>query len=303
MLPYTKEPIKFIEYKDVKIASFVSEDENNIDLKTVNSFGEEWNKFNTFSNKELEVAGSEYFDIVEDTMLKDAIVLDLGCGTGRWSRFIADKVKFIEAVDPSSAIFAAYDFNKDIKNLRITHASIDSLPFEDESFDFVMSLGVLHHIPDTFKALKDLVKKLKKGGYCLIYLYYSLENRNFLYRLLFHFSNLLRLIISKLPAGLKKFACDVIAIVGYMPFVVLARTVKYLFPNKKYFESIPLFYYANKPFNLIRNDSLDRFGTPLEQRFSKKEVVEMMKAAGLTNITVSEEMPCWHAVGQKITKV
>ncbi|MCS6832748.1 MAG: class I SAM-dependent methyltransferase [Flammeovirgaceae bacterium] len=300
MLSYTKPPIKVIEYKNKKIASFVSDNESNIDLKTVQSFGEEWSKFNAFSEKELQVAGAEYFDIVDDYMLKDAVVLDLGCGTGRWSRFIAHKVKFIEAVDPSKAIFSAIDFNEDIQNLRVTHASIDSLPFEDESFDFVMSLGVLHHIPDTPKALRDLVKKLKKGGYCLIYLYYSLENRNLLYRSVFFLSNLLRLVISRMPSALKKFSCDVVALIGYMPFVLLARIVKQLFPTKKYFEAIPLFYYVNKPFNLVRNDALDRFGTPLEQRFSKKEVISMMESAGLSNIKVSEKMPCWHAVGQKL---
>jgi hypothetical protein len=57
--------------------------------------------------------------------------------------------------------------------------------------------------------------------------------------------------------------------------------------------------YHNKSFFVIRNDALDRFGTPLEQRFSKIEIKQMMEKAGLTNIIFSNNMPYWHAVGQK----
>jgi hypothetical protein len=49
----------------------------------------------------------------------------------------------------------------------------------------------------------------------------------------------------------------------------------------------------------MKNDALDRFGTPLEQRFSKTEIVRMMECCGLKNIIVSEKEPYWHAIGQK----
>ena len=51
----------------------------------------------------------------------------------------------------------------------------------------------------------------------------------------------------------------------------------------------------------IRNDALDRFGTSLEQRFSKVEVVTMMENSGLTNIVVSSGTPYYHAVGRRLT--
>ena len=50
---------------------------------------------------------------------------------------------------------------------------------------------------------------------------------------------------------------------------------------------------------MIRNDSLDRFGTPLEQRFTKQQIKEMMEQAGLTEIVFSDNIPFWHAVGKK----
>jgi hypothetical protein len=62
---------------------------------------------------------------------------------------------------------------------------------------------------------------------------------------------------------------------------------------------MPLSIYHDQPFYIIRNDSLDRFGTKLEQRFSRVQVEEMMKKTGLEEIVISPGMPYWHAVGRK----
>ena len=69
--------------------------------------------------------------------------------------------------------------------------------------------------------------------------------------------------------------------------------------GEKWGNKIPLSYYSNKSFNVIRNDSLDRFGTPLEQRFSKKQIEKMMHEAGLHDIKFSNNQPYWHVIGQK----
>jgi hypothetical protein len=57
--------------------------------------------------------------------------------------------------------------------------------------------------------------------------------------------------------------------------------------------------YANKPFYIIRNDALDRFGTPLEQRFSREGIHQMLPDAVLMPILFSEKAPFWHAFGHK----
>ena len=258
-------------FNDSKVSSFISEKESNLDEDTVDSFGEEWLKFNAFTDKEIDIAGSQYFDIVDELVLnKEAVVLDLGCGSGRWTKYIAKKVKLIEAVDPSSAIFSAVKLNEGEANVRVTQASVSNIPFNDNTFDFVISLGVLHHIPDTQQALIDVVKKIKTGGSILLYLYYSLDNRGGLYKFIFNVSTFFRLIISKMSHFLKKLFCDIIAISIYYPLVILTRFLYLLFGTKRWIQKIPLSYYTDKSFNIIRNDTLDRFGTPLEQRFSKK---------------------------------
>ncbi len=299
MKPYSKAPLKIVDGKHKKISVF-NTDVENIDPEVVESFGEEWLKFNHFDERTINTIAAEYFDIITDQMVnKNTYAIDIGCGTGRWSKYLSKKAGFVECVDPSKALYAADLLLADADNVRLTQASTESLPFEDDTFDFAMSIGVLHHIPDTQKAMMDCVKKVKKGGYFYCYLYYSLDNRRWPYKAMFHASNLLRKGVSKMPAKLKKVTCDLLAITLYMPWVLTARLFVKL-GLRKIARTLPLAAYENKSFFVIRNDSLDRFGTTLEQRFSKKEVITMMTNCGLSNIIVSNNTPYHHAVGQKI---
>ena len=301
MIEYSRKPVMEIDFSGVRIASFVSDSDQNIDKDTVNSFGEEWTKFSSFSEEEIKNAGDQYFDIVsEEICNSSSVVLDMGCGTGRWSKYLANRVKFIEAIDPSKAVLSASHLTKDLKNVRVTQAGVDSIPFPDESFDFAMGVGVYHHIPDTQKAVRDTVKKIKKGGYLLIYLYYSLDNRGGVYKFIFKMSTIIRKIVSSMPNRLKKITCDFIALFVYMPFVMLARLFKMFFPKGKVWKKIPLSYYHDKSWNIIKNDALDRFGTPLEQRFSKKALVQILESCGMEDVVVSDGLPYWHAVGRKM---
>ena len=301
-IKYNQEPLSYLETQDRKIASFVNKtnEEKNIDWKTVDSFGDEWTKFNSFSDEEIETIGKEYFEICDDSILnKSMTALDVGCGTGRWSRYVIPRAGFVEAIDPSHAVLAADTLIGHYDNVRITQAEVSNLPFPDNSFDFVFSLGVLHHIPDTPQAMKDCVKKLKPGGHFLVYLYYALDNRSTAFKMLFHLSNVLRVLVNKLPQTIKALVCDILAALIYLPLVSITRFFKYLSPSSSWWKKIPLSAYHNKSFNIMRNDSLDRFGTPLEQRFTKKEITSMMEESGLTDITFSPNVAFWHAVGRK----
>lgn len=101
-----------------------------------------------------------------------------------------------------------------------------------------------------------------------------------------------------MPITLKKVTCDLLAFFVYVPFVWLSRFFSFL-GFKKLAAKIPLSAYANKDFYIIRNDSLDRFGTKLEQRFTRQEIETMMTQAGLSNIKFGENSAFWHAVGKK----
>jgi hypothetical protein len=64
-------------------------------------------------------------------------------------------------------------------------------------------------------------------------------------------------------------------------------------------DDMPLSFYRNQSFYTMRTDCRDRFGTPLELRFSKVEIEAMMRGAGLANIRFSDAAPFWCAVGFK----
>ena len=61
----------------------------------------------------------------------------------------------------------------------------------------------------------------------------------------------------------------------------------------------PLSAYRRASYYMMRNDSLDRFGTRLEQRFTRAEIESMMQHAGLDRIQFSEVEPYWCAVGYR----
>jgi hypothetical protein len=65
-------------------------------------------------------------------------------------------------------------------------------------------------------------------------------------------------------------------------------------------DKLPLNIYQNQSFFVIRNDALNRFGTSLEQRFSRKQIMEMMANSGLGEIIIADTLPYWHAVGKRI---
>lgn len=299
IVPFSNSYKRIVKSKNRDIYEFVLDIEN-IDLQTVDSFGEEWKAFHGFEEKEIQKLGDEYFDIVTPSMMNEnTTVLEVGCGSGRFLKYLSTKAGFLVGIDPSEAIFAADKLLGKNDKIVLAKASANDLPFNNESFDFVCSIGVLHHIPDTFKALQACVNKVKRNGYFYTYLYYNLDNRGLLFRSLYKLSNAFRLGISKLPARPKRFVCDVLAAGVYMPFVLSSRLLRFIGVSENFRKKIPLFGYENRSFYVIRNDSLDRFGTPLEQRFTKKQIQQMLEKAGLTEIIFSNNIPYWHAVGKK----
>ncbi len=155
---------------------------------------------------------------------------------------------------------------------------------------------MLHHIPDTEAGLLACVAKLKPGAPFLLYLYYSFDNRPAWFRLIWKLSNAIRGIICRLPNSLRYTISQVFAALVYFP---LARTALILEKLGLAVDNFPLSQYRHNSFYVMRNDALDRFGTRLEKRFSKKEIQQMMERAGLTDITFSTTS-FWTAVGTKI---
>ena len=163
-------------------------------------------------------------------------------------RYLAPKVGWIEGIDPSNAVVAATENLRGFDNARVTHADLSAVPFPQESFDLVYAIGVLHHMPNTADAMRDCVRFVRPGGAFIVYLYYALDNRGVVFRMLFGMADVVRRVVSRLPSGLKNAVCDVIAVVAYMPFVLLARAVTAIAGYKTAERLVPLAYYSKRSF-------------------------------------------------------
>ncbi len=272
----------------------------NRDQRVIEDFGNEWLEFN-FTKVEKEKifsAYQQYFRIFPwNQISKDSVGFDMGCGSGRWAQFVAPKVKILNCIEPSRAIEVAQQILKDTDNVRFWNETTDTCSIETASQDFGYSLGVLHHIPDTEKALADCARLLKPGAPFLLYLYYNFENKPWWFRAIWKVSDCLRSCISKLPKGAKKMSCDAIAFTVYFPLSRLAWLLEKLGVNV---ENIPLSDYRDKAFYICRNDALDRFGTRLEQRFSRRQITQMLENTGFERITFSNSTPYWCCISYRV---
>jgi SAM-dependent methyltransferase len=271
----------------------------NIDPDTVKSFGDEWSRFDQIrlSNEEAQKIFDEYFSVFPWSLLpSNPVGFDMGCGSGRWARIVAPRVHHLHCIDPSSALNVAQKLLKDQNNVSFHMASVEDKTLSSGSQDFGYSLGVLHHVPDTEAAIRACVDILKPGAPFLVYLYYAFDNRPLAFKVVWNLSDRVRRGICLLPSSLKHFFTDIIAALVYFPLAKFSRIAEMLGISSK---NIPLSYYRNHSFYTMRTDSRDRFGTPLERRFTRAQIRSMMEAAGLRDVQFSETAPFWCAVGLK----
>jgi len=267
--------------------------------KTIEGFGDEWKRFDQskLPIREQEKIFNDYFSIFPWSLLtEDAIGFDMGCGTGRWAEIVARRVKCLHCIDPSVALDVAKVKLKNHDNCVFHNATTDSVNIDHSSMDFGYSLGVLHHIPNTQKGLEDCVKLLKPGAPFLVYLYYAFDNKPFWFKIIFKCSNFLRIGISKLPHPVRYMFSQILALLAYLPLARFSLLLDKMGINT---DNVPLSAYRNCSFYTMRTDSLDRFGTRLEQRFTKKQIEKMMLESGLRDIVFNDSTPYWCAVGVK----
>jgi SAM-dependent methyltransferase len=272
---------------------------SNIDQRTVDSFGDEWLRFDqsAMSEEEASAIFDDYFAIFPWSSLPDAATgFDMGCGSGRWARLVAPKVGHLHCIDPSSALDVARRALAGQTNVTFHRASVDDVALPAGSQDFGYSLGVLHHVPDTAAAIRACVTMLKPGAPFLVYLYYAFDNRGPAFRAAWKVSDWVRRGVRRLPAGPKHAVTDLLALVVYWPLARLAALLERLGLDVS---GIPLSYYRHHSWYTMRTDSRDRFGTPLEQRFSRAQIQAMLEAAGLEQVIFSSRAPFWCAAGIK----
>jgi SAM-dependent methyltransferase len=247
--------------------------------RTRASFGYEWTHFNDW--KPSSATFGDYFSNFDLEWLRGRTVLDAGCGMGRHARQIAPFADTVVAVDFSNAINEAARNVADQANVQCVQGDLTRLPVADNTFDFVFSMGVLHHIADTSGTLWGLVRALKPGGRLRLYLYWK---RTGFAGALLSVVALARKVTVRLPFPVLRVLCWLLS-VGLMAAVVLPyRLLLKLGVDVK--DTWPLSIYTKYPFIVLYNDQFDRFSAPIEKRYSEAEVAALLESAGLREVRV-----------------
>jgi ubiquinone/menaquinone biosynthesis C-methylase UbiE len=272
----------------------------NLDRATVDDFGREWRRFDQrgVSSAELRRTFAEYFALFPwDSLPRDAVGFDAGCGSGRWAGLVAPRVGWLHCIDASAdALAIAKKSLAGLPNVSFHAAPLEAMPLPDNSMDFGYSLGVLHHLPEPSAGLAACVRKLKRGAPMLLYIYYAFDNRPAWFRLLWRASDALRQLVSRAPFRLKSVVAELIAACVYWPLARGAQVYERLGGN---IANWPLGAYRWRSYYAMRTDALDRFGTRLERRMTRTQIKTLMENAGLRDICFRDAMPFWCAVGYK----
>ena len=187
--PFTNEPLEETDthliHKNSKypiidgIPKFVQSESNDDQYKIQKCISYQWTKSDfgqpeKFSDEAIKQDIIETMDLTEEdlTLFNDKLVLDVGVGSGASSRLWSPRAKEFHGIDIGDGIYRAKNTLKNsTKNPILSHADLHHLPYKDESFDVIVSNGVLHHTPSTKLALKSIYPKLKKGGIIIFYIY------------------------------------------------------------------------------------------------------------------------------------
>jgi len=262
------------------IPRFVDVPDDETARRTQASFGYEWTHFNDW-----QASGTtnfnDYFQGLDLAGLHNAAVLDAGCGMGRHARQAAAHARQVVAVDFSRAIDQARRNTEDAGNVDCVQADLLALPLADGAFDFVYSLGVLHHLAETDQALRALVRKLRPGGRLRVYLYW--KRHGWKGRLLAAVTTARRA-TTRLPFPALRAFCRVLSVGLFGGVVLPYRALSAA--GVRGLEDWPLFVYTKYPFAVLYNDQFDRFSAPLEKRYDAEEVSALLQAAGLEQVRV-----------------
>ncbi len=145
-------------------------------VKTALSFGFEWTRFPEMY-KEWNQSFLDYMQPHGPDFFRGKKVLDAGCGNGRFAYYAAKYGAEVWAIDLGPAVEVARRNTEQVGEVQVVQADLHRPPFALESFDFIYSIGVLHHLPDPEQAFQNLLRYLKREGEIQIYLYWEPEGQ------------------------------------------------------------------------------------------------------------------------------
>ncbi|TCR66935.1 class I SAM-dependent methyltransferase [Rhizobium sp. BK376] len=248
---------------------------NDVAKKTIDDFGDQWS---IYKENDGFYGSQELFkDIVEPLLtpeaFEDKTVADIGSGAGRIVNMLAAAgAKKIYAVEPSSKAFATLTDNTAEYADRIIYINKPGSELPSLNLDYVISLGVIHHIPDPEPVLAACYETLRPNGKCLIWLYGKEGNERYLSVAL-----PLRRLTTHLPHYLLSTICSVLNI--FLWVYMMACTLLEL-PMRKYLLNVirPMSFSARK---LVIYDQLN---PAYAKYYTQDEAIGLMRKAGFQDV-------------------
>lgn len=245
------------------------------------SFGFEWGKYartqlDTDRSHESETTFREKTGFTPE-QLAGKLVLDVGCGMGRFAQVAGGWGAKVVAVDLSRSVEQAAENLADKPNIWVAQADLFRLPFATGSFDYVYSLGVLQHTPNAEAAFKALPGFLKPGGMIAIAVY---SGYNKWYRM----SELYRRITIRMPLGLLHALCHVAVPLYYVHRVlkVIPLVGSALSAGLKYL--LPVSLHPVKEWRIL--DTFNWYSPPYQSKHTYEEVFRWFEDCGLRDLRV-----------------
>ena len=314
LLPYElmglvveKHPAFFRQYNEELSVYFeglhqasVEETDTKAKLATGRSFGYEWKTYDRLL-PEWWPEFRSYTQAFETSYFSGKLILDAGCGMGRYPYLYAQLgAKHVIGLDLSEAVEVAYRHTRDLPDVTIIQGDIYNLPFEDRTFDFASSLGVLLVMPHPEVAFRRLLATVKLGGNVLIYMYKSFKDENLAKYWILKFFSLLRKVTVRMPHGLLNVFCTL----GVVPYYLFSVFPYYGFRSigvsKSCLSRLPIFQQEVKtnPY-IIRQLLFDRFSPTIEWRYTRTEMLDWFASAGCEEVSIHEGGG-WNVSGRKV---
>jgi SAM-dependent methyltransferase len=180
------------------------------------SFGRQWNRYDVARPEEDE-ATFQVKTGVRPADLQGQLILDAGCGGGRYASMAGLHGARLIGVDLSAAVEKAAAICARLPNVLIVQADLLDLPLAEKAFDLVYSIGVLHHTPDPRRAFHQIARRVKPGGRLAVWLYRrNTAPQEWL-------NHALRALTTRLPVRVLEPLCAGLGLLGGMP--VLNRSL------------------------------------------------------------------------------
>ncbi len=249
--------------------------------RTRRTFGYQWIVFGEMEDQ-FEEDFLNYISPVSAGFFAGKQGLDVGCGFGRHLFHAARFGSKMVGLDFSEAIFRAKEITKGLDGVNLVQGDLEKLPFRPGSFDFVYSIGVLHHLPDPQAGFRGLLPVLRPGGAVFIWVYS--KSRALTNAVL----EGVRKLTSRLPLSVTLVLARAGALVDWCGFVLPYLLARRLFgPAIDRFVFARVKLYAGYPFRVVYADWFDRLSAPVRHYFDREDLARWTARAGLVNVRIS----------------